>query len=249
MMNFPDGGTWTTNDGKTEPAYSSRVLKDTFSSHLRTFDGHTLWDAYLQRAKEGASVFYYSGHGTGGSGMSSMFEQSDLSKYPDQIWWDAWRGYMYDNWKIVRDNGMIWFNPEPPELYRLNHYKWIDQALGNLHSQVVLYMSCTTWDGDGPMVYLDHGCATNYGNAGTGLCPEADLADDHMFTDVMINGMSIAQAFSHQVWLHYRDYTGTDPQSMYGASSQQVTTIQIIYGDPSLIVYSPEWQSPVPIAG
>jgi len=250
MMNFPDGGEWTTNDGKTEPAYSSRVLKDTFSSHLRTFDSHTLWPAYLQRMQEGASVYYYSGHGTGGSGMSSMYTQSDLSKYPDQIWWDAWRGYMYDNWKMPRENGaMIWFNPEPPELYRLNHYKWIDQALGDLKSQAILYMSCTTWDGDGPMVYLDHGAVMGYGNAGTGLCPEADLADDHMFTDVMVNGMSVAQAFSHQVWLHYRDYTTNDLTSRYGPSSAQVTTIQIIYGDPSLIIYSPEWQSPVPIAG
>ena len=80
-------------------------------------------------------------------------------------------------------------------------------------------------------------------------CPEADLADEHVFNDVMVNGSSVAQAFSHQVWLHYRDYTTDDLTSMYGPSSAQVTTIQIIYGDPSLIIYSPEWQSPVPIAG
>jgi hypothetical protein len=61
-----------------------------------------------------------------------MYEQTNHSTYPDQIWWDAWRGYMYDNWKTSRDNGMVWYNPEPPELHQLEHYKWIDQALGNL---------------------------------------------------------------------------------------------------------------------
>jgi len=248
MMNFPDGGTWPTNDGKVQPSFSSRVVKDTFSSHLRTYDGHCIWPAYLQRMSEGASVFYYSGHGTGGSGMSTQYIQTEHSKYPDQIWWDAWRGYMYDNWKTSRDNGMIWYNPEPPELYQLNHYKWVDQLIGNLHSQAVFYMSCTTWDGDGPMVYLDHGAVMGYGNAGSGLCPEADLADDLMFEDVMVNGVSTADAFSHQVWLHYRDFTTDDPTSMYGSSSMYpVTTIQVIYGDPNLIVYSPEWQSPVPV--
>jgi hypothetical protein len=108
-------------------------------------------------------------------------------------------------------------------------------------------MSCTTFDGDGPMVYLDHGAICAYGNAGTGLCPEADLQDDLFFRDVMINGEAIGPAFSHQVWLHYRDFTTGDETSMYGSSSMQVTTIQCIYGDPNLIIYSPEWQSPVPV--
>jgi len=247
LMNFPDGGSWRTNDGKTTPVYSSRALKNSFSSHLRTYDGHCLWVAHLQRMNEGASVMYYSGHGTGGSGISAQYEQTDHSNYPDQIWWDAWRGYMYDNWKIPRDNGMIWYNPENDNLYDIVHYKWVDQLMENLRSQAVFYMSCTTWDGDGPMVYLDHGAVIAYGNAGTGLCPEADLQDDLFFRDVMIDGEAIGPAFSKQVWLHYRDFTTSDLTSMYGSSSMQVTTIQCIYGDPKLIVYSPEWQSPVPI--
>jgi hypothetical protein len=86
-----------------------------------------------------------------------------------------------------------------------------------------------------------------YGNAGTGLCPEADLQDDEFFEDTMVDGDPIGPAYSRQVWLHFRDFTTSDPTSMYGVSSMQVTTIQCIYGDPSLIVYSPEWQSPVPI--
>jgi hypothetical protein len=201
---------------------------------------------------EGASVMYYSGHGTGGSGISGQYIQTNHSNYPDQIWWDAWRGYMYDAWKTSRDQGsLVWYNPKGDELYDIVHYKWVDQLLGNLRSQAVFYMSCTTFDGDGPMVYLDHGAVCGYGNAGSGLGYEADLQDDMFFKDCMIDGEPIGIAFSHQVWLHYRDYTTSDPTSMYGPSSlygaDGITTIQCIYGDPNLIVYSPEWQAPVPI--
>jgi hypothetical protein len=247
LMNFPDGTTFTLNDGKSYPAYSSRVVKNAFSSHLRTYEGHTFWLAHLQRMNDGASVFYYSGHGTGGSGQSAMYKQSNLSNYPDQIWWDAWRGYMYDNWKTSRDGGWTWFNPEPPTLYDIVHYKWVDQQLQNLRSNAVFYMSCTTGDGDAPLVFLEHGAVCWYGNANTGLCPEADIADDNVFIDTLIYGVPIGVAFSQQVWLHYRDFTTGDNTSMYGPSSMQVDSIQVIYGDPSLIVYSPEWQSPVPV--
>jgi hypothetical protein len=116
-----------------------------------------------------------------------------------------------------------------------------------LHSNAIFYMSCTTGDGDAPLVFLDHGALCWYGNANTGLCPEADLGDDNFFNDTMVNGQSIGVAFSHQVWLHYRDFTTSDNTSMYGPSSMQVDSIQVIYGDPSLIIYSPEWTSPVPI--
>jgi len=247
MMNFPDGGSWKTNDGKTTPVFSSRILKDTFSSHLRTYEGHCLWVAHLQRMNEGASIMYYSGHGTGGSGISGQYIQTEDCNYPEQVWWDAWRGYMYDNWKTARDGGFTWYNPEPPNLYDIVHYKWVDQLLENLRSQAVLYMSCTTFDADGPMVYLDHGAVCAYGNAGTGLCPEADLQDDEFFKDALVNGEPIGPAYSKQVWLHFRDFTTSDNTSMYGSSSMQVTTIQCIYGDPNLIIYSPEWQAPVPI--
>ena len=247
MMNFPDGGSWKTNDGKSTPVFSSRDVKNTFSSHLRTYDGHCLWVAHLERMNEGASVMYYSGHGTGGSGVSGQYIQTEDCNYPEQVWWDAWRGYMFDNWKTSRDGGFTWYNPEPPNLYDIIHYKWVDQLLENLRSQAVFYMSCTTFDADGPMVYLDHGAVCAYGNAGTGLCPEADLQDDEFFQDVLVDGEPIGPAYSKQVWLHFRDFTTSDPTAMYGSSSMQVTTIQCIYGDPNLIVYSPEWQAPVPI--
>jgi hypothetical protein len=247
MMNFPDGGQWKLNNGKSYPAYSSREVKEAFSSHFRTYEGHCLWDAHLQRMNEGVSAMYYSGHGTGGSGASAQYEQTEDCNYPEQIWWDAWRGYAYDTWKMPRDNGMIWYNPEPPMLYDLVHYKWNDQLFENLRSQAVFYMSCTTGDGDGPLVYLDHGAVCWYGNANTGLCPQADLEDDNFFNDTMVYGMAIGPAFARGVWLHYRDFTTLDPTSMYGPSSMQVESIQVIYGDPSLIVYSPEWTSPAPI--
>ena len=38
LMNFPDGWQWTMNNGETATVYSSRVLKQTFSSHGRFFE-------------------------------------------------------------------------------------------------------------------------------------------------------------------------------------------------------------------
>ncbi len=250
LMNYPEKNSFTLNDKKSHTAYSSSTVKNTFSSHLRTYDGHTFWEPHIQRMNDGASAYYYSGHGTGGSGMSEMYEQSDLSNYPEQIWWDSWRGYMYDNWKMPREvtSGNVWFNPEPPMLYDIIHYKWVDQTFQNLRSNAIFYMSCTTGDGDAPLVFLEHGALFWYGNANTGLCPEADIGDDAVFEATLIDGQSVGVAWSQQVWLHYRDFTTGDNASMYGPSSlYPVSSIQVIYGDPSSVIYSPEWQSPVPI--
>jgi hypothetical protein len=97
------------------------------------------------------------------------------------------------------------------------------------------------------MVYLDHGAVLWYGNAATGLRPEADLLDDVVFDRTMIDGESIGHAYSREVWLHYRDFTTLNPVAMYGSSSMQITTVQVIYGDPTLVLFSPEWSSPVPV--
>jgi hypothetical protein len=100
----------------------------------------------------------------------------------------------------------------------------------------------------GPLVYLDHGSVLWYGNAGSGLCPQEDLKNDWFFEDVLINGESIGKAYSKYVWLHHRDFTTNDQTSMYGSSSlRDVTTVHCIYGDPNLILYSPDWSSPNPI--
>ena len=250
MMNFPDGGAWRTNDKVSHNSYSSRVLKNVFNSHMRTYEGHCVWDAHLERMNEGASVFYYSGHGTGGSGQSAQYIQTDHCNYPEQEWWDAWRGYRYDNWDMPRKNGRVWYNPEPPILYDIIHYDHVDGSYGNLKSNAVFYMSCSTQDGFGPMVFLDHGAVLNYGNAGSGLCPQADLQDDWFFEDAMVYGTPVGPAFAKTVWLHYRDFTTGDPTSMYGPSSlEPITTVQCIYGDPNLILYSPDWTAPIPIDG
>jgi len=250
LMNFPDGDSWTYNNGQTEITYSSRTVKQCFSSHFRTFEGHCLWDAHLQTMNNGVSAFYYSGHGTGGSGISAQYYQTEHCNYPEQIWWDAWRGYSgFDNWRIVRNNGKSWYNPEPPSLYDIIQYDHVDRLLGNLKSCAVFYQSCSTGDGYGPMVYLDHGAVLWYGNAGSGLCPEADLMDDKFFESTMVHGETVGQAYSKEVWLHYRDFTTLDPVSMYGSSTRRITTLQCIYGDPTLVVFSPEWISPVPIVG
>ena len=254
LMNYPDGSSWRTNDGVSTQVFSTRRVKESFSSHGRTFDGHVLWLAHLDRMNDGASVLYYSGHGTGGSGSSCQYIQTEHCNYPEFEFWDGWRGYMFDNWKTPRDGGYCWYNPDPPNLYDIVHFKYIDQLYENLHSNAIFYMSCTTGDGDGPLVYLDHGAVCWYGNAGTGSCPEADLADDEFFEDALINGEPIGPSFSKQVWLHFRDYTTGDPTSMYGVSSLYggaeaggITTRQVIYGDPNLIVYSPDWTAPIPV--
>ena len=258
LMNFPDGSTWTTNDGKTYSVYSSRVLKQSFSSHGRTYEGHCIWENWLKRMNEGVMMNYYSGHGTGGSGVSEQYKNvakefplAELKheKLMNFDWWDAWRGYMYDDTqtKSPRWGGFTWYNPVEPNLYDIIHFKWVDQLLPNLHSEIEVWMSCTTAAHFGPMIYLEHGTAIYFGNAGTGRCPQEDLLDDWWLHDFLVNGEPIGQAFSKYVWLHQRDYTTKDPTSLYGSSSLGVTNCQLIFGDPTLIAYSPEWVEPTPI--
>ncbi len=256
FINFPDRvgayNKWTTNDGvQHSPITSTYENKKSFSSHNRLYEGHCLWDAHLEALNEGASIMYYSGHGTGGSGISAQYYQTDYCNYPEQIWPDAWRSFLFDNWETARDDGTRWFNPEPPTLYDFIHYKWQDQLYGNLHSNAIFYQSCSTGQQFGPMIYLDHGALLWYGNAATGSCPPADLEDDWFFEDTLIHGEAIGPAYSKNIWKIYRDFTTSDPTSMYGVSSifgdDGINTVQCIYGDPNLIIYSPEWTSPTAI--
>ena len=89
--------------------------------------------------------------------------------------------------------------------------------------------------------------------AGTGLCPQEDLLDDMWIKDMMVNGLSIGQAFSKYVWLHQRDFTAKNVDnaiyetSLYGDSIYAVTNVQVIFGDPTLTVCSPEWIEPIPV--
>ncbi len=259
-MNFPDivgaYNRWTTNDGVMHRKIaSSHANKRSFSSHNRIYEGHCLWDAHLERLNEGAHIMYYSGHGTGGSGISAQLKQTDKCNYPNQIWPDAWRSYRFDDWETVRDDGTRWFNPEPPLLYDIIHYKWQDQLYENLRSLAVFYQSCSTGQQFGPMIYLDHGAVVWYGNAETGSCPPSDLVDDWFFEDLLINGDSIGEAYTKHMWKIIRDFTSGDEDVMYGTSSifryeegdDGIPSCQVIYGDPTLKIYSPEWTIPIPI--
>lgn len=263
LMNFPDGRQWTTNDGQRHSVYSSRELKRSFSSHGRFYEGHVVWENLIERYNEGASVCYYSGHGTGGSGISAQylnvnddFPYNDMNHedLKDKTWWDAWRGYMYDDTqtKTVRWGGFTWYNAKEPNLYDLIHFKWVDEEFDNLHSIFDLWMSCTTQAHWGPIVYLSHGAALCFGNAGTGLCPQADLLDDNWIRDVLENGDSVGESLSRYWWLHQRDYTakpGSEERekSIYGSSSMAVTNMQVIFADPTMTCYSPDWTEPTPI--
>jgi hypothetical protein len=259
LMNFPDGRSWTTNDRENHYVFSSRELKKSFSSHGRFFEGHCIWDNLLERYNEGASISYYSGHGTGGSGVSAQyynineaFPYVELTheNLKDKNWWDGWRGYMYDSaqTRTPRWGGFTWYNSAEPNLYDLIHFKWADQLYENLHSMWDTWMSCTTQAHWGPIVTLSHGAALCYGNAGTGLCPQADLLDDNWMNDMLIEGDNFGESFSRYVWLHQRDYTTKDPTAMYGTSSMAVTNMQVIFGDPTMVCYSPEWTEPIPVS-
>lgn len=263
LMNFPDGWQWRTNDGVQHTVFSTREVKEAFSSHGRFFEGHVIWDNWLERINQGAAVSYYSGHGTGGSGISEQFKNV-AEQFPDAElthheledfdWWDSWRGYMYDDTqtKSPRWGGFTWYNAAEPNLYDIIHYKWVDQQLENMHSEIELWMSCTTGQHFGPEIYLEHGSALWYGNAGTGLCPQEDLLDDQWIGDMMWTGKSVGDAFSEYVWLHQRDFTAKNEdmskynQALYGTSSLTVTNVQVIFGDPTITCYSPEWIEPLP---
>jgi hypothetical protein len=157
---------------------------------------------------------------------------------------------------MPRNNGRRWLNAEPPNLYDIIHYDHVDGLYENLGSCAVFYMSCSTQDGFGPMVFLDHGAVMNYGNAGSGLCPEADLLDEWFFEDALNFGIPVGESFSKYIWLHFRDFTTGDETAMYGPSSTYrypnadgITTLPCIYGDPNLVLYSPDWTEPIPVDG
>jgi hypothetical protein len=95
---------------------------------------------------------------------------------------------------------------------------------------------------------LDHGAVIWFGNAGSGSIIQEDLKNEFFFEDAMINGKCVGEAYSKYIWLFHRDFTTGNEMSMYGPSSiRDISTIHCIYGDPNLILYSPEWSSPKPI--
>jgi hypothetical protein len=258
FMNFRNGQTWKCNDGVNYPDFITQIMKQMGFSHGRTFEGHTLWNNLLERYNTGASLLWHCSHGTGGSGICCMFENVE-EQFPlaevthehlkDFRWWDGWRGYLYDNTRTPtpRNEGLVWFNAKEPNLYDFVHFKWVDQLFDNLHSQFNMWMSCTTGSNFGPDVYLEHGAAIWYGNGNTGLSPQEEVLDQWIIEDMLNEGVSVGEATAKYIWLHQRDYTTMDPLTVYGTSSLLICSEQMIMGDPTMVVYSPEWIEPVPI--
>jgi len=266
MMNYPDGYSWKANDGKEYPNFATRDIKETFSSRSRFFEGHTLWDNLLERYNTGAALSYYSGHGTGGSGISAQYknvqEQFPLATVThehlkDFDWWDAWRGYSgYDNQqtKTARWDGGSSYNSAEPNLYDIIHFKWVDQLFENLHSEIDCWSSCTTGAHWGPMVYLSHGSVLWYGAAGSTYGVQDDLHNSWIFHDVLVEGDCFGASESRYQWLFDRDYTTLDPTTLYGRSTLfqfaqgGLTNTKVTYGDPTMTCYAPDWVEPIPIA-
>jgi len=241
LINFADGSNWGLNNGKTFYQYTSREYKKFASEHGRDYRGHCVWDNLLMEQNRGASVYYYSGHGTGGSGIGGHPVWGGIGE-------DGWRGYQYWQGKTPRTGGFTWYDVEPPRQYDIVHFKWADQLWENLHSEFVAWMSCTTGAHFGPLIYLEHGAVAWYGNANTGLSPAVETLDTFVFEKALHEGKPIGEAMSEVYWLIERDFTTMDPTSVYGSSSLSLDGDEILYGDPGLIIYSPaDWHEPAPI--
>ncbi|MCD6513029.1 MAG: hypothetical protein J7K61_05465, partial [Thermoplasmata archaeon] len=241
LMNFADGGSITLNDGTRDNAYNGRVAKDVFSLYGRDYRGHCIWDNLLYEFNHGASAYYYVGHGTGGSGVSEHPVWAGIGQ-------DGWHGYEYWHGKTPRFPGGAWYDVDPPNQYDIVHFKWCDQLWQNLHSMWVHFSSCTTAWHFGPNIYLDHGAVAYYGNCGTGILGYNDLWDQYVETAIMKYGMTLGEAVSKDTWKFERDFTTMDPTSIYGSCSMTMQSLMTLYGDPSLIIYSPaDWHEPTPV--
>ncbi|MGC9307706.1 MAG: hypothetical protein ACP5FL_02890, partial [Thermoplasmatota archaeon] len=266
IMNYPNGYQWRANDGNEYPNYATQELKQSFSSHGRFYEGHTIWDNLLERYNAGASISYYSGHGTGGSGISAQykciadqFPDCELrhEELKDFEWWDGWRGYSgYDDemTKTPRWGGESGYSASEPGLYDIIHFKWVDEAFDNLHSELEFWSSCTTASHFGPMVYLAHGSALYQGCCGSSYGVQDDLHNNWIFHDVMVLGHGIGESQSRYTWIFNRDFTTMDPTTLYGRSTHfqpsqgGLTNINVLFGDPTMTCYNPNWTEPEPVS-
>ncbi len=266
MMNYPDGYQWKANDGNEYPNYATQSIKESFSSYGRFFEGHCIWDNLLERYNKGTLLSYYSGHGTGGSGISAQFknveEQFPLAELryeylKDIDWWDSWRGYSgYDEkqTKTCRWGGESGYNAKEPNLYDIIHFKYVDELFENLHSEVEWWSSCTTGEHWGPFVYLSHGSVLWYGCAGSAYGVQDDLHNSWIFHDMLVEGKGIGESEAQYQWMFNSDYTTCDPTTLYGrstlfqfSSGGGLTNCKVIFGDPEFQIYNPTWVEPEPI--
>jgi hypothetical protein len=77
---------------------------------------------------------------------------------------EGWRGYMYDNWNIHETTGGSGITKSHQHSMTSSIIN-VDQQMQNLRSNALLHFSITG-DGDGPLVYLDHGALCWCGYAG-----------------------------------------------------------------------------------
>jgi len=251
------------NDGNQYYTNAPTDNKNSFSSYGRFYEGHAMFDNFLERYNTGALISIYSGHGTGGSGISSQYKNM-AEQFPlgttthenlyDFEWWDSWAGYAaWDEQvtKTVRDQASSIYNSVEPSLYDIVHFKWVDQLFENLHSEVDIWSSCTTAAHFGPIVYLSHGTTIWAGCTGSGYTLVDDLYKSWILRDMLINGYTIGEAFSLNNWKVNRDYTTKDPTAMYGQGTffaEGIHSVNVIFGDPTLQLYNPTWIEPTPVS-
>jgi hypothetical protein len=247
LINFMDGEGeyWPTNDGVQRRDYIARYLTKYFNGFGREYKGHCIWDNLVVDQNKGTSLYYYSGHGTGGGGVSyhPLWAGIQMDSFHGYEYWDS--NYLSPR---MFEGQRTWYNVEPPEQYDLIHFKWCDQLWENFHNTFVYWMSCTTFAHYGPEIYLEHGSVASIGNANTGSSPLWEIHDQTFFTEALWEGKSIGHALSENYWLFDRDVTTMDPTSIYGSFSMHIDSVQVIYGDPMLYIYSPRhWVEPEPV--
>ncbi|RLF37714.1 MAG: hypothetical protein DRN21_06075, partial [Thermoplasmata archaeon] len=124
LMNFANGNTVTGNDGVRYSVFTSSSTALYFNAFGREYRGHCAWDNLLVEQNKGTSLYYYSGHGTGGGGVSY---------HPEFGGMDNWCGYAYWTGATGRSGGSTWYDVDPPNQYNLVHFKWADQLWENFH--------------------------------------------------------------------------------------------------------------------
>ena len=113
-----------------------------------------------------------------------------------------------------------------------------------------MWSSCSTGNQFGPTIYLAHGSTIWYGAAGSVYGIQDDLHNEWVFHDMILEGKSVGSSMAKYQWLFDRDYTTNDPTTLYGRSTWfqgGLTNEKVIYGDPAIQIYTPEWIEPTPI--
>ena len=243
LMNYEFAGVQTLNNGQRINVANAPQVKQAFSIMGRDYRGHVYWENLLLEFNRGATVYYYTGHGTGGGGVSAQ----PAWGAPNE---DGWKGYTYANNGLPRDPSGMWFDVEGANQYELAHFYYCDLYWENIHNMYVHFSSCTTAWHTAPDIYMNHGCVAYYGNCGTGIGGINDAWDAVLLERAVSEGLSLGEANSLDMWKWDRDYTTLDPESIYGSMSLRMLSLSVYFGDPGLYIYVPNvWTEPIPVDG